>query len=92
MYTEALARTPMDSPFHISLQKLHFPLPLSSHPVHINAGSNNLCYGQVIWAPWQNAEGQMVILTVGKWGEAFSAVTFSIHGISFCGLSMPKGT
>jgi hypothetical protein len=37
MYTEALAGTPMDSPLHIPLQQLHFPLPLSSHPVHINA-------------------------------------------------------
>jgi len=57
MYTEALARTPMDSPLHISLQQLHFPIQLSSHPVHINAGSNNFCNGQVLSAPWQNTEG-----------------------------------
>jgi hypothetical protein len=51
MYIEALVRTPMDSPFHISLQQLQLPLQLSSHPVHMNAGSNNLCYGQVTLGP-----------------------------------------
>jgi hypothetical protein len=34
----------------------------------------------------------MVILAGDKEGEALGSVSSSIHGISFCGLSMQKGT
>lgn len=47
----------MDSLIQISPQQLHFPLQLSNHPIHTNAGSNTFATDKDSGFPDKKQEG-----------------------------------
>ena len=61
-----MTRTPMDSLIQISPQQSHFPLQLSSHPIHTNTGSDTFAMDKDSELLDKKQEGQMAIVTVGR--------------------------